>query len=206
MAAGGEENSDKQTPKRTSRASGRLPWNRDPVVLARIVEVERRHLIGERNTAIAVALNVDEKTIRDDLKHIQEAWLEKAKDKIESLKAKKIAELDEVKRQAFAAAAFDEMCERAVLFNEPFTAVDGKSGRVYRDSKGSAQFRGNKAASLGQARAAIMDQAKILGIVVDKVSPTDDQGNTLDLATLLQKARALKESRGEDGDVGAAAE
>lgn len=200
-------NSDNATPKAGRREGrARTPWRRDAVVLARLVEVERRHLVGERNTTIAVALKVDEKTVRDDLARIQQLWLEDTKADIAALKARKVAELEEVKRQSFAAAAFDEMCERAVLFNEPFTAVDGKTGRVYRDAKGSAQFRGNKAASLGQARAAIMDQAKILGLVVDKVSPTDDQGNTLDLATLLQKARALKAEQPEDGDVGAPAE
>lgn len=195
------DESDKQTPNRVSRAKGQLPWRRDPVVLARMVEVERRHLVGERNTTIAAALKVDEKTIRDDLKRIQELWLENTKGQIASLKAQKVAELDEVKRQAFSAAAFDEMCERAVLFNEPFVGKDGKAGRVYRDSKGSAQFRGNKAGALGQARAAIMDQAKVLGLVVEKVAPTDGDGKDLDLVTLLQKARALKES---GGDVGAA--
>jgi hypothetical protein len=200
-------NPDNAIPKRGRREGrARLPWRRDPVILARLVEVERRNLIGERNTAIALALKVDEQTIRADLSRIRELWLEDTKAEIAALKARKVAELEEVKRQAFGAAAFDEMCERAVLFNEPFVGKDGKAGRVYRDSKGSAQFRGNKAAALGQARAAIMDQAKVLGLVVDKVSPTDDEGHTLDLATLLQRARALREARDGDGDVGATTE
>jgi hypothetical protein len=54
-------NPDNAIPKRGRREGrARLPWRRDPVILARLVEVERRNLIGERNTAIALALKVDE--------------------------------------------------------------------------------------------------------------------------------------------------
>lgn len=49
-----------------------------------------------------------------------------------------------------------------------------------------------------------MDAAKVLGIVVDKVTPTDADGNTMNLAELAARAReerarreaAAKESAG----------
>lgn len=203
----GGDNSDNANPNPPGRQPGRarLPWHRDPVVLERMVQVERRRLAGEANTTIAAALNVDEKTIRDDVKRIESIWLERIAQDIEALKAEKVAELGEVKRLALSAAAFDEMAERAVLANEPFIMRDGNERRIYRDAKDSAQFRGNKAASIGQARQAIMDQAKVLGLVVEKVAPTDGKGNDLDLASLLQKARDLRASQSEAAGVGAGA-
>ena len=200
-------NSDNATPNPPGRQPGRarLPWHRDPVVLARMVQVERRRLAGEHNTTIAAALAVDEKTIRDDIKRIESIWLERIGQDIEALKAEKVAELGEIKRLALDAAAFDGLCERAVLFGIEVGLEDGTKVRVKRDDKGSAQFRGNKAAAIGQARQAIMDQAKVLGLVVEKVAPTDGKGTDLDLAGLLQKARDLRASQSEAAGVGAGA-
>jgi hypothetical protein len=88
--------------------------------------------------------------------------------------------------RGLAAAEFDEDAERAVLYGE---TRDGETVRVQRDEKGSASFRGNKSAALNVARQAAMDQAKLMGLVVEKVSPTDSEGKTLDLAALMLKAR-----------------
>lgn len=136
-----------------------VPWRRDPVILARLRDVERRHLAGQTNVAIADALGVDEITVRRDLERLRELWLEQTKAEQAEQRARVIAELEDVRTRAIAAAEFDEQCERAVLFGD---------ARVIRDDKGSATFRGNKAAALGQARQATMDKAKLLGLVIEK--------------------------------------
>lgn len=179
-----------------------MPWRQDPVILARLPLVERRHLKGEPNTGIAVALGVDEGTIRNDIKRLRELWLDRTGAQIEDLRARKIAELQDIYHRAIDAAEFDEMCERAVLFDDPLVPnyelpASQRTIRVHRDEKGAAQFRGNKAAALAQARQAVMDQAKVLGLIVDKVAPTNGNGADLDLATLLRLAR--EQRQGTDG-------
>lgn len=164
----------------TTRKVG-VPWRRDLVILERLPVVERRHLAGHTNMAIARDLGVTEGTVRTDLKKINELWLERAGQSVNDLRAQAAAALLDIQRRALAAADFDEMCERAVLF--------GDGPEIRRDDKGSAQFRGNKAAALTVARQAAMDTAKLYGIVIDKVAPTDAEGRTLDLAALVALAR-----------------
>ncbi len=192
--------SEQGVPNRRRRKS--VPWRQDPVILARLPLVERRHLKGEPNTGIAVALGVDEGTIRNDIKRLRELWLDRTGAQIEDLRARKIAELQDIYHRAIDAAEFDEMCERAVLFDDPLVPnyelpASQRTIRVHRDEKGAAQFRGNKAAALAQARQAVMDQAKVLGLIVDKVAPTNGNGADLDLATLLRLAR--EQRQGTDG-------
>lgn len=136
------------------------PWRRDPAILARLPEVERRHLAGQPNTTIAAALNVSEGTIRNDLKHLSELWQEQIKGESAVLRGRIAAELRDVRRRAVKAAEFDEEAERAVLY--------GEGRAVERDAKGSAQFRGQKAQAINVARQASMDEAKLLGLVVEK--------------------------------------
>jgi hypothetical protein len=143
----------------TARGRKSVPWRRDPGILARLREVERRHLAGMTNVAVAEALDVDETTIRRDLERLRELWLEQTKESQADLRAQMLAKLEDVRVRALQAAEFDERCERAVLFGDE---------QIYRDDKGSASFRGNKAGSLAQARQATMDQAKLLGLVIEK--------------------------------------
>ncbi len=140
-----------------------LPWRKDPVILDRLVAVEAAHLAGRSNRAIGRELGVDDRTIRRDLDRIRELWRERIGESIEDLKAKAVAELEDIKRRALAAADFDENTERAVIFGD---GPDG--GKVVRPEKGSVSFHGNKAAALNVARQAVMDQCKILGILVDR--------------------------------------
>lgn len=163
---------DQGLPKPRGRRS--LPWKRDPVILARLVEVERRYLARETNVAIAEALGVDETTIRRDIERLRELWLERVRDTQEDLRARAVAELDDVKRRALDAVEWDQMCEQAVLFDDVplpnVTTLDRRPvhRKVHRDEKGSASFRGNKAGALQAARQAIVDKAKLLGISIDK--------------------------------------
>lgn len=175
------------------RARKRVAWRRDPVILARLREVERRHLAGDTNVAIAAALDTSEATVRDDIKRLQELWIERTKAEQDANRARVLAELEDVRVRAIAAAEWDQMCERAVLFDDlpqPGAAdLEGRPVRrsVFRDAKGSAQFRGNKAAALAQARQASMDKAKLLGLVVDKVAPTNAAGEDLPLDELMSR-------------------
>jgi len=175
MGEAGEQNPDKQGPRRTTRAGGRLPWRQDLTVLMRLPLVERRHLAGQLNTQIAAALEVDESTIREDLKRLRQIWMERVKGTQETLRAEKIAELADIKQRAIHQAEWDEYCERAVLFDDPAVPDSelervglDRERRVKRDDKGAATFRGAKAQSLNVARQAVMDQAKVLGLIVDK--------------------------------------
>lgn len=162
----------------TARGRKSVPWRRDPAILARLRAVERLHLAGQTNVAIADALSVAEPTIRRDLDRLRELWIEQTKAEQAEQRARVIAELEDVRTRALAAAEFDEQCERAVLFGD---------ARVIRDDKGSATFRGNKAAALGQARQATMDKAKILGIVVDKASLAGPDGAPLTFTIAIDR-------------------
>lgn len=161
-----------------ARGRKSVAWRRDPAILARLREVERRHLAGQTNVAVAESLGVDETTIRRDLDRLRELWLEQTRSEQADLRARVLAELEDVRTRAIAAAEFDEQCERAVLFGD---------ARVIRDDKGSATFRGNKAAALGQARQASMDKAKILGIVVDKASIAGPDGAPLTFTIAIDR-------------------
>lgn len=172
-----------------------MSWRRDPVILARLPRVERLHFAGRSNIAIAAELDVAEATIRNDLKRLQELWLERTAGTQAEIRARVISELADIKGRAIAAAEFDEQAERAVLYgdsiddDDPNSPVGGR--KVYRDDKGSATFRGQKAQALNVARQATMDIAKVSGVVVDKVAPTDSDGNTLPLEELMARyARA----------------
>jgi hypothetical protein len=129
------------------------PWQEDPEILARLDQVEERHLASKTNLEIAKELGVRETTIRRDLKRLREIWRERLGAKREDLRARRVAELDNVKR------------------------------RADREATGE-----NLIPALNVARGAIMDAAKLEGLVVEKVSPTDPEGGALDLSTLVRKA------------------
>lgn len=166
-------------PRRRDGQNRQLPWREDLVVLVRLLEVEKRHLAGHPNRLIAAALGVDEKTIRDDLKRLKALWLERIKGTQEELRGKKVAELADIKQRSIAAAEWDQDCERAVLYGETIPDDNGGARSVYRDEKGSATFRGQKAQALNVARQAVMDQAKILGLVVDKQELSGKDGGAV---------------------------
>jgi hypothetical protein len=202
------QGSEQGVPNPRGRKS--VPWRRDSLILARLQDVERRHLKGETNVAIAEALGVDEATVRNDLKRLNELWLERTAAAQDDNRARILAELEDVRVRALEAAEWDQMCERAVLFNDlpetDATTPDGEPARrsVYRDAKGSAQFRGNKAAALAQARQATMDKAKLLGLVVDKAALTDTHGEDLPLADLMERFNRRREKDAEQPHGGGA--
>src|SRR5688500_11817190 len=175
-----------------------VSWRNDTEILRRLPGVERRHLAGLSNYRIADALGIAEATVREDLKRIRQVWRERTGESIEHLKAQAIAELEDVRQRALAAAEWDQMCEKAVLFGGSIDDEDGDETvlSVYRDLKGSAQFRGNKAQALNTARQASMDKAKVLGIVVDKQALTNPDGNQLTIDDLM--GRYERASRRED--------
>jgi len=154
-------------------ARKKVHWRQDPAIMARLTEVERRLLRGVPNTVIAADLHVDEKTIRNDRGRLRELWRERTEGEVADLKAERVRELDDIKRLALDAYTFDLDAERAVLYGR---GEDGRAVSVERDAKGSAQFRGQKAQALNVARQAVMDAAKVLGLVVDKAALTDAEG------------------------------
>jgi hypothetical protein len=180
------QGADQGVPNPRGRKS--VPWRRDPVILTRLRDVERRHLAGQTNVTIAEALDVDETTIRRDLERLRELWLERTKGEQENLRAGIVAELEDVRTRALSAAEFDERAERAIIFGSEPVAGGGRRG---------VQFRGNKAAALGQARQATMDKAKILGLEVNKVALTDSQGDDISLDELMERFGARQAEGGD---------
>lgn len=172
-----------------SRGGKPVAWRKDPAILERLALVERRYFERKTNTAIAREAGVNEITVRRDVQRLQELWLERHGMEQDQRRAEILARLEHVESLALAAAAFDEAAERAVLYGQD---AAGKDVVIKRDDKGSAQFRGNKSAAIGVARQAIMDQAKVLGLVVDKQAITDGDGNTLTLAALIAVARKVE--------------
>jgi hypothetical protein len=170
---------------------GKTPWREDVLILARLLEVEKRHFAGQPNTLIAVALGVDEKVIRNDVKRLKQLWLERIGETQQELRSAKVAELADIKHRAIRAAEWDEFCERAVLFDDP-TMPDSEMTqygldpglRVARDEKGAATFRGQKAQNLNVARQSVMDQAKVLGLVVDKQEIAGKDGGAIPIAII----------------------
>lgn len=169
-----------------------LPWKQDPVILARMVEVERRYLRGEYNTHIAAALEVHESTVREDIKRLNQLWKDRAGEQVNDMRAARFAELENVKRMALASFDFDMEALAAVLYNEgpdgerlpggtaavqeedggPVKIVDLPGRNVYRDKDGKAQYKADKVAALATYRQAVMDQAKLYGLVIEKKDVT----------------------------------
>lgn len=174
-------------------AGKRVPWRQDRSILERLLTVEERVLAGEHNTAIAAALGVTESTIRWDRQRLQELWREQVGGEVRARRLVRIAELEALRDEALTVARRHERFGQAVLVGEP---IDGKP--LARDDRGKVEFRGQTAQLLQTARQAIMDAAKVEGLVVEKVSPTDADGRTLDLAALMQLART--EDAGADAD------
>lgn len=158
--------------------------------------VERMKLDGWSNLRISTSLGVAEATIRNDVRRLEGLWIEALSSTQQALRAAKVTELTEVYRRTIAAAEFDQACERAVLFGDEVDLDgDGKTRQVLRNADDEASFKGNKVGALNVARQAIMDIAKVLGLIVEKVAPTDAQGNDLSLAELAARAREARAER-----------
>lgn len=140
------------------------PWREDLRVLTRLPEVERRHLAGWPNTRIAKELGVSEATIRLDVGRLAVLWRERIGDEQEIIRARLTAELEDARLRALEAAEWDRDAEAAVLYGVPHP----EHGTPYRDDKGKAEFRGQKAAAINAARQATMDKAKLNGLIVEK--------------------------------------
>jgi IS30 family transposase len=145
-----------------------VSWRRDPLILARLPEVERLHLAGKSNRHIAERLHVDEGTVRNDLKRLGELWRENTALDIEDLRAKRFAELEQVKRLAIESFDFDLAMIEAVMLGTKVAGEDGTEREVKRDDDGRAQYKADKVAALAQYRQAVMDQAKLYGLIVEK--------------------------------------
>lgn len=159
-----------------------VPWRRDPEVLARLAEVDRRHLRNESANAIALAIGVSATTVRTDLRRLEELYRERAGDTVAMQREEAIRRLEAIERLAIDAYVSDRELEEAVVFG----ATPG--GRRPREG---TRFVGRKDGALAVARQARMDIAKLQGIVVDKVAPTTGDGDDLPLAELMDRyARA----------------
>lgn len=176
-----------------------ISWRKDPIILSRIHTVQELRFKGLNNYKIAGQLGVTEGTIRLDLNRLAQLWAEDISRDEKSLRAEKVAELKAIKGKAIDAAEWDQMCERAVLFDEQpsdggITVLVSDPPRrvvIHRDAKDAAMFRGAKAQSLDVARKATMDGARLLGLDKDKGS-TDEGGSMAALIEILRQMRAAQ--------------
>ncbi len=77
------------------------PWRNDPTILQRLQTVEALHLKGHTNVYVAGKLGVDEKTVRNDLKRIQQLWRERVGQDIEQQKERSVAVYRQVQSEAW---------------------------------------------------------------------------------------------------------
>jgi hypothetical protein len=184
------QGSEQRVPNPRGRKS--VSWRRDPAILARLPRVERLHLAGRTNVAIAAELDVDEGTVRNDLKRLSEIWLERTATDQADNRARVLAELEDVRVRALEAAEWDQMCERAVCSTTYLSRrhhsrrTSGAAIRLPR-RQGLGAVPGQQGAALAQARQATMDKAKLLGIDVNKVALTDSQGDDITLDELMER-------------------
>lgn len=174
-----------------------IPWRKDREILDQIAEVDRRRLRGENVPSIALALGISASSVKEHARRATELHRERTAESIADERADKIRQLEEVVRVALGQARFDYEAAKAVLFGGVAHGIDGEELTIqlpeipegFTGMIKMPDFRGQPAAALNVARAALMDIAKLGGLVVDKVAPTDAAGNTLDLASLVQLAR-----------------
>jgi predicted RNA-binding Zn-ribbon protein involved in translation (DUF1610 family) len=179
------------------------PWHQDPIILERMKLVWDLVCQGYSNYQIADILKVDTSTVRKDVSRLETVWQKDLSIDADRLRSRKVVELDEIRRRALQVAEDDRKHLLAVLYDEPFTTrdcpgnvshgLDPTTGlpatpcpkphaielRAYRDAKGSATYRSTGAAALNVARQALFDQAKIMGLVIDKVAPVNPDGSSL---------------------------
>lgn len=179
------------------------PWHQDPIIIERIKIVWDLVCQGLSNYKIADELHVDVRTVREDIHRLETVWEKDLQVDADRLRARKVVELDEIRRRALQVADDDRKHILAVLYDEPFSqrecpgnvshGIDPTTGlpatpcprshiiemRAYRDAKGSASYRSTGAAALNVARQALMDQATMLGINITKVAPVNPDGTGL---------------------------
>jgi DNA-binding CsgD family transcriptional regulator len=119
---------------------GQRAWQADPRTLERLQQVERLHLRGCSQAAIACELGVSERTIRRDLQRCEELWRARTAANIATLRARAVCQLDEVLARAWALA------DTAAQVGDLRAAV----------------------AALEVLRKTIADQSKILGLLRDE--------------------------------------
>jgi hypothetical protein len=190
---------DEIRPQGSVRPRGRkkIPWRKDRALLTQIADVDRRRLRGESIPSIALVVGVSETTVKEHVRRATALFRERTADAVEEDRAEKIRVLEEIIRCALGQARFDYEAAKAVLFGTVAHDMDGaelevRLPEIPPDFQGVIKmpdFRGQPAAALNVARQALMDVAKLRGLVVEKVAPTDAAGNTLDLASLVQLAR-----------------
>lgn len=182
-------------PRPTRRKGKRsVAWRQDPEILARVADVDRRRLQGETIAGIATALGIDEWTVKLDRRRATLMFRERIGGDVAEQRNDAVRLLEGIAQRAIAAYEHDLACERAVLFGDE---VDGRSVRY--DDKGSARFSGRKDGALNVARQALMDIAKLQGLVVEKVAPTDADGNTLTMAQVrsalgIEPVRSIRDA------------
>lgn len=163
-----------------------VPWREDHEILARIRQVEALRFNGLTYGEIAKELGISIATVWLDFKRSDELAREYTARDVEAIRADFVKDLLKLRDRALEYAGVDLDLEHAVLFD---TDAKGAPRPVIRPEKGGVSFRGSKSQALAVARAATMDAAKLLGIVVDKATLTDAKGNDVDLAAILGEAR-----------------
>jgi hypothetical protein len=120
-------------------------------------EIARRYLRGEYQSAIAVALGIDQATVSRDLAAIRAAWLASAIRDFDAARAQELAKVDAVEREYWTA------WERSKLDKEIATQEAGGDGKKKKISLRKEGQSGNPAYLAG-ILTCIERRCKILGL------------------------------------------
>jgi len=186
-------------PDHTRDRDGRPPrgWRRNPAVRARLSAVERMRSEGLSQESIARALGVNPDTINTDYRRLDALALEYLGESASKLRADKYSQLEHLARLAVTAYHEERAWLQACLFGTPIR-VQCPGRAQHRDGTRCIQphdyevypvpgatLRSQSGTLLATARQARFDQARLLGLVVDKHALTDNDGN--DVGGILRR-------------------
>ncbi len=174
--------------------------NKKLALLKRRQQVAHLSLQGWTQSAIAEELDVSQPTVSTDLKAIQQEWLESASGDVEAARAKVLAELDLVQREAWAAwKRSQQPAETDVISGQ---SENRQMRRTRKQQHGDPRFLEIIQKSIAQKRA-------LLGLDVTPDSNEEEPDDGLDadarrarfaerVTTLCDQAAAAMARKGSD--------
>ncbi len=164
-------------------------------LLERRKNVARRYLRGETQWEIARAFEVNQSTISDDLAAIRVEWLGIAVLDMDAIKAKELARIDEVERQAWA--AWTKSQENAETLKDRTSGNTSMTEKVSKGQAGDPRF-------LDVVLKCVERRCKILGVEESRPPSANDYTDATDddRRTILQRGLARLGLRvvGANGD------
>lgn len=164
-------------------------------ILERRKNVAQRYVRGQTQWEIARAFEVDQATISRDLAAIQAEWLSQAVLDVGTVRARELARIDEVERQAWIAWLKSQ--ENAETSKERTRGPDGTQTVTEKVSKGQA----GDPRYLEIVLKCVERRCKILGVDTSKPGTPDEPADTDARRNRLARlVDSLRERGGVGGD------